>query len=86
MPKPSGGPLLWRGHAGFWRACRPAGRGRRARPWAVPAGNFHATLVLRVTEPPATVALRSFAAALALRDAFVALTGLPDSLRAEMAE
>jgi BirA family biotin operon repressor/biotin-[acetyl-CoA-carboxylase] ligase len=30
-------------------------------------------------EPAETVALRSFAAALALRDAFVALTGLPDS-------
>ena len=30
-------------------------------------------------EEPSTVALRSFAAALALRDAFVALTGLPGS-------
>ena len=56
-----------------------AGRGRRARPWASPSGNFHATLTLRVTEPPAVVALRSFAAALALRDAFVALTSLPDA-------
>ncbi len=34
---------------------------------------------MRVTELPATVALRSFAAALALRDAFVALTGLPQA-------
>ena len=34
---------------------------------------------MRVKEPPAAVALRSFVAALALRDAFVALTGLPDS-------
>ncbi len=57
-----------------------AGRGRRARPWTSPRGNFHATLVLQPAEPPATVALRSFAAALALRDALVALTGLPDSL------
>ncbi len=56
-----------------------AGRGRRARPWASPSGNFHGTLAMRVDEPPARVALRSFAAALALRDAFVALTGLPDS-------
>lgn len=56
-----------------------AGRGRRARAWASPRGNFHATLVMRVTEPPAEVALRSFAAALALRDAFVALTGLPQA-------
>jgi len=56
-----------------------AGRGRRARPWSSPQGNFHGTLVLKPTEPPETVALRSFAAALALRDALVALTGLPDS-------
>lgn len=55
------------------------GRGRRGRAWASPRGNFHATLVLKPSEPPATVALRSFAAALALRDALVALTGLPDS-------
>ncbi len=56
-----------------------AGRGRRARPWSSPQGNFHGTLVLKPTEPPETVALRSFAAALALRDALVALTGLPQS-------
>ncbi|WP_137112881.1 biotin--[acetyl-CoA-carboxylase] ligase [Rhodobacter sp. SY28-1] len=56
-----------------------AGRGRRARPWSSPLGNFHGTLVLKPTEPPETVALRSFAAALALRDAFVQVTGLPQS-------
>ena len=55
------------------------GRGRRGRAWASPRGNFHATLVLKPAEPPALVALRSFAAALALRDALVALTGLPAS-------
>jgi BirA family biotin operon repressor/biotin-[acetyl-CoA-carboxylase] ligase len=55
------------------------GRGRRGRAWASPPGNFHATLVLRPQDPPATVALRSFAAALAARDALVALTGLPQS-------
>ena len=54
-----------------------AGRGRRARPWSSPEGNFYGTLVLKPTEPPETVALRSFAAALALRDAFVQLTALP---------
>ena len=53
-----------------------AGRGRRARVWSSPRGNFHATLLMRPSEPAARVALRSFAAALALRDAFVALTGL----------
>lgn len=56
-----------------------AGRGRRARPWSSPQGNFHGTLVLKLHEPPEAVALRSFAAALALRDAVVALTGLPQS-------
>ncbi|WP_431298949.1 biotin--[acetyl-CoA-carboxylase] ligase [Tabrizicola sp. BL-A-41-H6] len=56
-----------------------AGRGRRARPWVSPRGNFHGTLVLHPAEPPETVALRSFVAALALRDALVAVTGLPDA-------
>lgn len=56
-----------------------AGRGRRARPWSSPRGNFHGTLVLKPTEPPETVALRSFVAALALRDALVTVTGLPQS-------
>lgn len=56
-----------------------AGRGRRARAWASPRGNFHGSLLLTPTEPPATIALRSFAAALALRDAFQALTGAPEA-------
>jgi BirA family biotin operon repressor/biotin-[acetyl-CoA-carboxylase] ligase len=56
-----------------------AGKGRRSRPWASPRGNFHGTLVLKPHEAPEIVALRSFAAALALRDALVALTGLPAS-------
>jgi BirA family biotin operon repressor/biotin-[acetyl-CoA-carboxylase] ligase len=42
-------------------------------------GNFHGTLVLKPTEHAETVALRSFAAALALRDALVMVTGLPAS-------
>jgi BirA family transcriptional regulator, biotin operon repressor / biotin---[acetyl-CoA-carboxylase] ligase len=53
------------------------GRGRRGRPWSSPPGNFHATLLLYPAEPSDVVALRSFVAALALRDACVALTGLP---------
>lgn len=56
-----------------------AGRGRRARPWSSPPGNFHGTLVLKPQGPPETVALRSFAAALALRDALVQVTGLATS-------
>ncbi len=54
-----------------------AGRGRRARPWASPRGNFHGTLALRPTGPAAEVALRSFVAALALRDALGGVTGTP---------
>jgi len=55
------------------------GRGRRGRPWSSPRGNFHATLLLHPDGPPDVVALRSFVAALALRDACVALTGLPEA-------
>lgn len=55
-----------------------AGKGRRARAWASPRGNFHGSLLLHPTESAAQVALRSFAAALALREALIALTGLPE--------
>ncbi|WP_179209137.1 biotin--[acetyl-CoA-carboxylase] ligase [Haematobacter genomosp. 1] len=56
------------------------GRGRRGRPWAMPSGNFAGALVLRPQEPPATVALRSFVAALALADALSEVTGRPELL------
>jgi BirA family biotin operon repressor/biotin-[acetyl-CoA-carboxylase] ligase len=69
-----GGGPLW-----ITAGLQTAGRGRRARPWVSPRGNFHGTLVLHPAEAPETVALRSFVAALALRDAFVALTGLADA-------
>ncbi|MBL9053208.1 MAG: biotin--[acetyl-CoA-carboxylase] ligase [Tabrizicola sp.] len=68
-----------RGQTWILAGYQTAGRGRRARPWVSPRGNFHATLVLKPTEPPEVVALRSFVAALALRDACVALTGLTES-------
>ena len=55
-----------------------AGRGRRGRPWADPTGNFAATLVLPDAGDPATAALRSFVASLALYEAFVAATGRED--------
>jgi BirA family biotin operon repressor/biotin-[acetyl-CoA-carboxylase] ligase len=67
------------GPAWIMAGLQTAGRGRRGRAWSSPRGNFSATLILRPTERPEIVALRSFAAALALRDACVALTGLPDS-------
>ncbi|MEY4983712.1 MAG: hypothetical protein RIR62_1978 [Pseudomonadota bacterium] len=65
------GPVWFMAHE------QTAGRGRRARAWASPQGNFYATLLLFPREAPEQVAIRSFAAALALREAFVAVTGLP---------
>lgn len=56
-----------------------AGRGRRGRPWQSPRGNFYGSLVMQPTGAPAVVALRSFTAALALHDACVGLTGLPQA-------
>lgn len=63
--------------APFWVMSeeQTAGRGRRARAWASPKGNFYGTLMLHLAEPPATVALRSFVAALALRQALAEVTG-----------
>lgn len=57
-----------------------AARGRRGRPWAMPPGNFAASLTLMPTEPPAVVALRSFVASLALLRALVTLGTPPDVL------
>lgn len=65
------------GPAWVLAAEQTAGRGRRGRPWASPRGNFYASLVIAPQEPPEVVALRSFVAALALHEACVALTGLP---------
>lgn len=56
-----------------------SGRGRRGRPWASPRGNFYGSLILRPEGPPDRAALRSFTAALALHDACVGLTGLPQA-------
>lgn len=52
-----------------------AAKGRRGRAWSNPVGNFAASLVYRPGGPLADRALRSFIAALALRDAFVDATG-----------
>lgn len=67
------------GPAWFMAAEQTGGRGRRGRPWSSPRGNLYATLLLQPQEPADQVALRSFAAALALRDACVAFTGLPEA-------
>jgi BirA family biotin operon repressor/biotin-[acetyl-CoA-carboxylase] ligase len=57
-----------------------ASRGRRGRVWKFPKGNFAGTLVLRPTETPDVVALRSFVASLALYDALLACGVQPASL------
>lgn len=54
-------------------------RGRRGRAWQMPPGNFAASLVLPIGADPAQGALRSFSAAIALRDACVAATGRADA-------
>ena len=52
-----------------------AGRGRRGRDWAMPPGNFAASLALRPSGSPGQAALLSFVAALALDDALRAACG-----------
>ncbi|WP_031323615.1 biotin--[acetyl-CoA-carboxylase] ligase [Rhodobacter capsulatus] len=52
-----------------------AGRGRRGRDWLMPSGNFAATLVFRPAVTPATAALYSFVAALALEAALTEVMG-----------
>ncbi|QUS35507.1 biotin--[acetyl-CoA-carboxylase] ligase [Falsirhodobacter algicola] len=58
-----------------------AGRGRRGRNWVSPRGNFYGSLILEPDLPPERTALLSFAAALALRDACVAVTGMEGIFR-----
>ena len=55
-----------------------AARGRRGRAWIMPEGNFAASLVLPVSGTLGQAALRSFVVSLALRSAFVAVTGRED--------
>ena len=56
-----------------------AGYGRRGRAWRAPFGNFTASLILPLNCPPQEAALRSFTAALALRDALSSYLA-PDAL------
>ncbi len=51
-----------------------ASRGRRGRPWVAPVGNFYGTLMVPCSDPM-LASLRSFVAALALRDALDAAMG-----------
>ena len=52
-----------------------SGRGRIGRSWISSPGSFSATLAMPVDGAANVIALRSFVAALALRDAFVAVSG-----------
>ncbi|MEX3016257.1 biotin--[acetyl-CoA-carboxylase] ligase [Gymnodinialimonas hymeniacidonis] len=54
-----------------------SGRGRRGRAWSMPAGNFAASLTMRPDGPVDQIALRSFTASLALRDALITV-GCPE--------
>jgi BirA family biotin operon repressor/biotin-[acetyl-CoA-carboxylase] ligase len=56
-----------------------AARGRRGRAWSTARGNFAGTLIMERLGKPADAALRSFVASLALREAFVNLTGQADA-------
>jgi len=53
-------------------------RARRGRPWDAGQGNLTASLLLRLGDDMASAALRSFVAALALREALVEVTGYDD--------
>jgi BirA family biotin operon repressor/biotin-[acetyl-CoA-carboxylase] ligase len=59
-----------------------AGRGRQARRWHSPAGNLHASVLLRTDLPPGRIPQLSFVAALAVADAADAF--LPGHARAEL--
>ena len=65
------------GPAWIMAQVQTAGRGRRARGWASPRGNLHTSLILHPEGPPQRMALRSFAAALALRDAILTAYAVP---------
>lgn len=63
------------GAAWFLTHEQTAGRGRRGRGWAMPQGNFAATLVLQPKGGMATAAQLSFVAALALHEAVAVVAG-----------
>lgn len=57
------------GRCWFVTAQQTAGRGRRGRPWAMPVGNLAASLLVIVSNQPATAATLGFVAGLALDEA-----------------
>jgi BirA family transcriptional regulator, biotin operon repressor / biotin---[acetyl-CoA-carboxylase] ligase len=71
LPSTNAAALAADGPIWIMARSQTAGRGRRARIWDSPLGNLYASLCLHPADPPARMALRSFAAALALRDALM---------------
>ncbi len=69
-----------RGPLWVFAAEQTGGRGRRGRVWHGGAGNFYASLLMRPDGPPADAALRSFVAALAVRDAVAAVIGTAEGI------
>ncbi|OUS08599.1 biotin--[acetyl-CoA-carboxylase] ligase [Rhodobacterales bacterium 52_120_T64] len=66
------------GPAWFLTLEQTQSRARRGRPWDSGKGNFSASLLIRPKGGPEHAALRSFIAALALRDALVEVCGRED--------
>jgi BirA family transcriptional regulator, biotin operon repressor / biotin---[acetyl-CoA-carboxylase] ligase len=73
LPSTNAAALSADGPAWVMANAQTAGRGRRARHWESPRGNLYASLILHPSDPPARMALRSFCAALALRDALIGI-------------
>jgi BirA family biotin operon repressor/biotin-[acetyl-CoA-carboxylase] ligase len=63
----------------LWAVQQTAGRGRRGRRWLSPAGNLHATFVLRPDMAPDRAAQLGFVATLAVGDALRGI--IPDPER-----
>lgn len=62
-----------------WALRQEQGRGRRGRLWESPEGNLYCSVLLRPGRPLQVCAQLSFAAALAVRDAVLAATAIPES-------
>ncbi len=60
-----------------WAGEQMAGRGRLGRSWSSPPGNLYATTAIRNPRGAAEAPECSFIAVLAMRDAMIAVTGLP---------
>lgn len=67
-----------RGPIWFLALEQTAGKARRGRVWRDLSGNFSASLLMRPKGSPNEAALRSFIAALALREALVEMCGRED--------